>query len=241
MTSDIKKKSSNNVFYAMTGTGIAEFITLPVCAIKTNFQIGSSTIPETVKLIYQKGGIRAFYTASIPAIASQMFSTTSKYTIYRYLEDKKYPNSNKVFNGLAAGIISSLFTHPWDFFRVHLQSHKPVIPVLKKEGISVLYRGYSKSFLKVSVSSSLFFPVFDFVNEKSHNALFASFCASVIGTTFLQPLDYLKIRHIYGTSLYSSWNPLTYYRGFSLNLLRIVPHFMITMTIIDFMKKKFDK
>jgi len=54
----------------------------------------------------------------------------------------------------------------------------------------------------------------------------------------MHPVDYLKTRHMAGLNLYSGWNPLIYYRGLSINLMRIVPHFMITMGVIEWMKEE---
>ena len=67
----------------------------------------------------------------------------------------------------------------------------------------------------------------------TENAISASFMSAIISTTIMHPIDYLKTRHIYGLPLYSGFNPFNYYKGLALNLARIVPHFVITMTTID--------
>ena len=65
--------------------------------------------------------------------------------------------------------------------------------------------------------------------------------AALTSTIIIQPLDYLKTRHIYGQSLYEGGfkNLSSYYKGLSLNLMRIVPHFMITMLMIEYLKVKY--
>jgi hypothetical protein len=243
--------ATQNLYYAAIGTSLAEIVTLPVCTLKTNFQNGSSkSIVETAKSMYISGGIKMFYRASYPAVVSQVFSTSSKYVLYRYLDENSilvnksdkscsqiHNFSCKVLNGMTAGIMSSLITHPVDTIKIHMQMNTPFVPQLKIHGLKLFYRGYSKTLSKICVSSSLFFPLYDFCNEKIHNPIIASAISASIATTLMQPLDYLKTRHIYGSVLYQGWNPLIYYKGLSLNLARTVPHFIIVMTTIDFLKK----
>ena len=170
--------------------------------------------------------------ASIPAISGQVFSTSSKYVIYRYLEDHKY--NNKFANGCIAGIISSIITHPLDVIKIHVQMRTPFISELKHNGLSLFYRGYSKTLSKVCVASSLFFPLNDTYLQMTENALVASFYSAVTSTIIMHPVDYLKVRHIYGLPLYDSkLNIISYYKGIGINLMRTVPHFMIVMSIID--------
>ena len=149
----------SDIINSMTTTGIAEIMTLPICTLKTNYQNTNQLPMSTVaKNIYNNGGIMAFYRASPAAIGSQIFSTSSKYFLYRFLENKQYPYTNKVFNGMIAGLISSLMTHPIDSIKIHLQMNSSFIEAVKKNGPMLFYRGYSKSFTKTLVSSSLFFP-----------------------------------------------------------------------------------
>lgn len=108
-------------------------------------------------------------------------------------------------------------------------------PEFKNHGFKLLYRGYSKSFSKTCIGSSLFFPVYDYANNKFNSPLYASLFSAVISTLIIHPVDYLKTRHVYGLPIYQGWHPSIYYKGLSLNLMRIVPHFMIVMTTIDYL------
>ena len=65
-----------------------------------------------------------------------------------------------MINGSLAGISSSVFTHPIEFIKIHKQMNKSIIGEIKIHGFGVLYRGYSKSFTKAAVGSSLFLPLF---------------------------------------------------------------------------------
>lgn len=216
---------------SVIATGVAEFLTLPICTCKTVYQNSNhNSIKYTVNDIYSRLGIKGFYQASLPAISSQIFSTSSKYVLYRKLESSKVLSDNKFINGAISGVVSSLFTHPLDFIRVHWQMNAD----FQVKHFDALYRGYSKTFSKVIVGSSLFFPLTDLAKTKTDNIILASLLSGIVSTIVIQPIDYLKTRHIYGLSLYSE-SP---YKGLSLNLLRVVPHFMIVMTCIDFLDKK---
>lgn len=232
--------SLNNFYSSLIGTGIAEIITLPICTLKTNFQNSNhQSIKELTKKIYLKHGIKAFYNASFPAIAGQMISTSTKYTIYKYLtSNEKNPIKNRFVNGMIGGITSSLMTHPLDVIKVHLQMNYNFTSELKKEGFKLFYRGYSKTFTKIAISSSCFFPIYDTIFDKIPNPLISSTVSGFISAIIMHPVDYLKTRHMSGKPLYQGYNPLVYYKGLTLNLLRIVPHFIITMTIIEYLKEK---
>ena len=129
---------------------------------------------------------------------------------------------------MTAGLISSLATHPMDVARVHLQMGQSMPGRFK-----MYYRGYSKTFAKIAISSSLFFPLYDTFREHIRNPTLSAMASSTVATVLIHPVDYLKTRHMAGLSLYNGFNPITYYRGICLNLARIVPHFMITMSIIE--------
>lgn len=220
-------------------TIVAEIITLPICTFKTNYQNNSTlSMQQCLKNIYMKNGISGFYKASVPAIMSQTYSTSSKYFLFRFFENKNYPYTNKMINGIISGILTSLITHPIDNIKIHLQMNDSFMCKLRENGFGLFYRGYSKSFGKTVISSSMFFPLYETLNEYFEKPVVSSMLTAIISTTIMQPLDFLKTRHIYGLSLYNGLNLQHYYRGLSLNLMRIVPHFVITMTTIDFLNKK---
>ncbi|SNW62260.1 Mitochondrial carrier protein [Orpheovirus IHUMI-LCC2] len=251
MTQDKRSINYKHLLYSAFGTSLAEIITLPICTIKTNYQNNNSnSIIRTTKDIYNSGGYKAFWKASTPGIISQTISTSSKYFIYRNLEDKKikyYPFPevemwNKFINGLCAGVVSTVFTHPVDHFKIHLQMSQSVSTIVEniknseEGGFKRLYRGYSKSITKVLFSSGFFFPLFEFYKEKTNSAVISSALSAFTSTIIMHPIDYLKTRHIYGQKLFQGLNPLIYYRGLGLNLLRIVPHFCIVMTTVDYLQ-----
>lgn len=220
-------------------TVAAELFTLPICTVKTNYQNSKSpTIRHTVKTLYGQGGIKNFFQASIPAIASQMLSTSSKYFLYRQFEQKNNPEHIwwiRTLNGSVSGLISSLVTHPMDTVKVHWQMGQDAPPLCRTN----YYRGYSKTLSKYCIGSALFFPLYDgFINSNVPPTL-ASFFTAVIATTVLQPIDYAKTRQIYGLEHLNKDSILrSYFRGVTLSYARVVPHFIITMSVIKALESK---
>ena len=230
--------ASSNLTNSAMAAGIAEIVTLPICTIKTNYQNTTGiTIKKTIKTMYRQGGVLSFFRAMGAAVSSQVFSTSLKYTIYRYLEDKNLKYSNKILNGMASGITASIFTHPIDFIKIHLQMNKSMLKTLKDDGVSSIYRGYSKTFLKSALGNSLYFPIYEYCNNIFDNVLYSSICSSVFATIIIHPVDYFRIRHIYNLPWFQGWHPKYFFKGLSLNLLRVVPHFVITMSLIDYLNK----
>ena len=219
---------NKNILSSALATGIAELVTLPICNVKTNFQNSNQDIRSVVSTIFKNDGIKGFYRASLPAILSQVISTSSKYTLYQYFGDNF--NTPKILNGLVSGILSSLVTHPLDFLKIHLQ-------MKTKPDLKLVYRGYSKSFGKIVIGSVLFFPLYDLIKERTGDPFSASFFSAMVSTVAMQPLDYLKVRHIYNQSFNHGWRVKKYYKGITLNLFRVVPHFMIVMVLTERFKK----
>lgn len=116
--------------------------------------------------------------------------------------------------------------------------HTPFRPEFNKYGFRLFYRGYSKTFTKSSIGSVCFFPLFDLFNTYIENASLSAMCSAVISTSIMQPIDYMKTRHIYGQPFRSGWSLRPYFKGLTLNLARVVPHFVITMTLIDWLKSR---
>lgn len=224
-----------NATSAAFATIVAEIATLPICTIKTNYQNTNLKISQCVQQIYSHHGIAGFYKASLVAIVSQTLSTTLKYTGYEVIKSK-YSDVSKPFIGLISGITSSIITHPIDVIKIHYQMQTPILPVIKENGLSLFYRGYSKTFAKVSISSMCFFPLYDKTREFTGNNFSAAFISAIISTTIMQPVDYMKVRHIYGLTFTNN-----YFKGLSLNLARVVPHFVITMITVEQMKELINK
>ncbi|SPN79685.1 Mitochondrial carrier-like protein [Brazilian cedratvirus IHUMI] len=214
-----------HIVACIIASSVAEITTLPICTLKTNLQNKSQrSIPHIIKSIYRKHGIRGFYNSSLWAVSSQVFSTTSKYYLYRRLQENV---PNRFLAGGLSGLLASLLTHPLDVIKVHAQMHKSFCKQLYEVGPKIFYRGYSKTLSKSTLGSVLYLPLFDLFDQRLQNPALSSVCSAIISCTLLQPLDYMKTRQVFGKDV-----PPLYFRGLSLNLLRVVPHFCITMSLI---------
>jgi len=205
---------------------LAELITLPLSTIKTNLQnSNTNSIVEISRNIMTTRGIRGFFASGIPTLITPIVSKSTKYIIYKTLDTMEdYPIKNKFINGLTTGVITSIVTHPLDFIKVHLQMNKPII-------LRNVYRGYSKTLLKVSISTTLLFPLYEYIS-KDNNQIASAIFSSFVVTTALQPLDYMKTRQIYGLG-----HGTQYFKGFGLNLMKKVPNFLITTCLLEEINK----
>ena len=214
---------------------IAEILTLPICTIKSNYQNNNSnSIIKTIKEINSRNGIKSFYSSSLPAISSQVTSISLRYTFYRELT-KKYGNENykKPIFGFISAISTTIITHPMDFYKINIQMNNDL-----KDSFKVIYRGYSKTLLKATISGTLFLPMYEYLSEKFGSKLYGSIITSVISTLLMHPLDYKKTLQIYGSKHKITMLDL-FTKGLHINLLRVVPHFTIFMISIDLLNKYF--
>ena len=230
-------------------TVIAEAVTFPVCTLKTRYQTANKSIRETLLSLAKEEGFRAFYKGIFPAVIGQTYSTSSKYFFYRYLDNRLqatgHKNVDRVVNSVAGGILATTITHPLDVLKVRMQvagiANRPIF----ERGLgfpgtftTFLYLGYTKTISKSFVGGCLFFPLYDAFMDKTKNPLTSSVSTAIVSTTILHPIDYLKTRQISKKSLYDGLDPRIYYKGFSLNLLRTVPHFTLTMTLTELFAQK---
>lgn len=243
----MEDKVYKHLISSAVATCIAEIATLPICTLKTTYQNTdkSTTIINTFKHMLKTNGIKGFYNASFWAMSSQILSTSSKYTLYRRIE-KEMPN--KFVAGATTGVISTLLTHPFDAIKIHFQMQTSFFQELKKHGVKLFYRGYSKTLTKGIIGTSLYLPLFDTINNKlqndhtNHNSFkttVAAMITGIVSTTLVHPIDYMKTRQVYGLKHFHRFTDFkNYFKGLSLNLMRVVPHFAITMTFIEIISKK---
>lgn len=235
-----------DLFHSAVATGCAEILTLPICTVKTNYQnTKARSVGDTIRTMYTEGGVRTFFRASGPALASQMFSTSSKYYIYRGLEEhynREGSALRRILHGICSGTACSLVTHPIDFVRVHWQMRAQAWKSVHENGFLTVYRGYRMTLGKVVLSSSIFFPLYEYLKiDHGCTPLTASGLTAVAGVTIMQPFDYSKTRMIYGLPHWTLqeagvYNMIRcYYRGVLLNYARVVPHFIIVMSLINWM------
>ena len=148
------KNNINNLISSSVGTCAAEILTLPICTTKTNYQkdLTQKSIVNVAKQIYKTKGVYGFFNSSFSAVGSQIVSTSSKYTFYQMIKNmrntEKHDIKNNIINGGCAGVLASIFSHPFDVVKIHHQTSESFIKSLKKNGPMLFYRGYSKSIYK---------------------------------------------------------------------------------------------
>lgn len=94
----------------------------------------------------QPSYLRQWRSKLIAKAILQVFSTSSKYFLYRYFEDQNWKYSNKVIYAIAGGgVITSLISHPVDAIKIHLQMNTSFWLQFKQLGPKIFYRGYNKT------------------------------------------------------------------------------------------------
>lgn len=233
-----------NCFSSCVGTLLAEIATLPACTVKTIYQNNKSlTIPETIRTIIKTQGTRGFFTASSPAIITQVLSTSSKFTLYEKIKQiRKTENSNWIdnsINGIISGLTGSLITHPFDVWKNFSQRNENYWVYLKNlsrqslgEFIKLgLYPGYTGSIGKNIALYSTLFPLNDWYKSKFDSVYISAPLTTLTVSLIVQPFDYYKVVKIAGNK------PSQPFRGFTLMLARNIPHFTITMCVADWIGK----
>lgn len=219
------------------GSACAEILTLPICTIKTIYQTQTNTKLTPLQIttnLYKTKGINGFFEASAHAIVSQVLSTSSKYYLYQVIKDyRQTPDSDIIsnsMNGGLGGLGGSLLSHPFDVWKNHSQRGQQLLNLHLK----TLYSGYSGTVIKNILLYSMLFPTHDFYKLHITNPLMATTLTSITCSLVTQPLDYYKTVLMSGNRFVGWTNP---YRGYSLMLSRTIPHFTISMTITDYIKK----
>lgn len=222
---------------SIIGSGCAEILTLPICTVKTIYQtnrLPNHSIKQIVSNIYLVHGLKGFFQASVPAIASQVLSTSSKYYLYHQIKELRQTEStdliNNSINGALGGVGGSLLSHPFDVWKNYLQRDQK----LSKLSVKILYSGYSGSLVKNIVLYSILFPTYDFYKLHTDNTVLAAIITTLTCSIVTQPVDYYKTVLMSGNKFTAWSNP---YKGFGLMVARSIPHFIISMSITDMIKK----
>lgn len=239
---DFQNYFKHHILIPAFSVGIAELCTLPICSLKSNYQNTNSNsaihtfknMTNVAKTEYNGNYFKVFYRASIPALISQVFSTTSKLALYNFFS---HYSDNLMLNGAISGICVSLITHPFDTIKIRDQLRTSILLFHEKNIIKNLYKGYSKTFVKTTVGGILFFPLFDKIKSLNFSLFQSAFISSVVSTCILHPFDYAKTRQCANLPWFSGYNPIVYMKGLHVSLLRIVPHFTISVSLIEYLRK----
>ena len=242
--------TSHDLIASVVAGLTSEFTVLPICTIQTVYQTQKNlnnsnrkNVYHITKDLYRAYGIRAFYNASVSAITSQMISTGSKFTLYKIIQRYRMTNdndlANNIINGGMAGITSILFTQPFDVVKNYHQRQLSILSDIKKNPL-IIYRGATQSITKSTILIASLYPVNDYCKTYIKNPALAALATTFIVSPIIHPFDLLKRRAMANEKLWMGFNPINYYRGLLVNLIRTTPHFIVTMVTIDHVKKIID-
>lgn len=220
----------SKILASSIGVSVAEILTLPICTIKTQYQQGSVvSIKDSIREIYNRSGILGFYRASVPAVSLQIFNSTYKVSMFETIRREYNLNSTK--NLIIAGMFSSvscvILVHPIDYLRACLQ-------VGNKPRLNNCYTGLSQALYKGFLAGGLYLPLRRILMEKYSDmeSWKIGIISAAVSTTIVQPFDYFK-NYLMTNKKGSVINLKKAYRGYSLNMARVIPHFVIMTEITD--------
>ena len=221
----ILEESANKAFkggIAGSSAMVLQVSTLMWLRTTMNYQYryGTSTI-QTIKFLYNNGGIKRFYRGYLPAVTigplSRFCDTASNAYIMKYLEDTNISTPIKTFFGSSTASLCRLSLMPIDAWKTSLQVEgKDGINLLKKRisnnGIKTLYNGSLASMSATFVGHYPWFLTYNLLNDNlplydsgiknlSRNA-FIGFNASVISDCCSNSLRIIKTtRQTYRTNI----------------------------------------
>lgn len=225
---------------------VSTFICNPFDVIRTNKQIGNK-INYNLSFLYR--GINTGL-VTIPAYWSIYFYS------YKQLNDKNRTQLSFV-NGYIASIISSTITCPLWFIRQKNQTVKDInfnfINHFKKRGIKPFYNGLGGTYI-LNASFLIQMPLYEKLklnNKLNHlikNETFKIFLitsfSKLISSCIFYPID--TIRAIKRESINNNYfdiiknlnkNPIKYYSGINIYLIRSIPYYATTFCTFEYFKK----
>lgn len=156
------------------GTVVARLPYVPAEVVSTRQIIqgrGGLGCLAITRLVYQEGGMAAFFRGFFPSCMVGMVGSTAwwwSYSTFRRFSQqhgysKEYPVAMDACAGLAAGCAGILLSHPFDTIKTRIMTSaqpKPIISeaisVLRKHGVTALYRGLAPSLYQTAFSSMVF-------------------------------------------------------------------------------------
>lgn len=114
------------------------------------------------------------------------------------------PTEHNVVGSAVAGLSSTLFGHPFDTVKAHLQTNSRLrssTQVVREIHAAGLFRGMGPPLFNAIVMNTVMFSVFDKVQAKCENPFAAGLVSGFATAMISTPTDYLKIQaQLHGTS-----------------------------------------
>lgn len=223
-------ESVNRIVSAAVGVSCAEIVTLPICTVKTIYQVENVSVKDCVSKI--KNNPLVLFKASIPAVLSQIYTSVYKFTIFNYFQQFFEKTWQLLLLGSCVSVSSLVVTHPLDYIRVSYQTNQKM--VLKE-----CFKGISPNTMKQTIAGAAYLPVRQSIknNFPELKSWQAGVIAAFIGTSLVHPFDYFKT-YLLGNAVGTKVNFSRPFRGLHLNLMRVIPHFVIMTEMSDYFYSK---
>lgn len=183
-------------FNACVSKFLTTFVTNPIVVVKTRFEIVGNnqytSIKDAVFSIYQKEGLRGFYTGILTTLIRDVPYAGIQYSGYKFFMDNyskyvlhgksPYESSTLIsFFGALSAFNAVLMTYPFDNLRVRLQCHdlasianlrfsglaSMIRQVYIEEGIRGYYVGFLPRLLKKVASSAVIWVLYENLRKDS--------------------------------------------------------------------------
>lgn len=250
-----KKNENNNKnvtlinFYCGLSSGIvSNFVCNPFDVVRINKQL-SNPIKWNISFL-SRGLMTGFIT--IPAFWSIYFDT------YERLKIKNYGNFS-VINGFIASNIASAITCPLFFIKLknQTQSDFNIISFYKQNGIKPFYTGLNQTLI-INGSFIIQMPFYEkfkenhkltqLINNDTLRIFIVSAVSKIIASCVFYPIDTIRAIQRANHKLTTlniisnlNKNPLKYYSGISVYLIRSIPYYTSTFCTFEYTKSTITK
>lgn len=229
----IKIINMDRLFSSILGASFAEIITFPICTIKTIYQVENKPVKDCISKL--KTNKYMIMKALYPSILTQIYSSTYKLCLFTQFQSCFEKTWQLLLLGSLISCSSLLVTHPLDYIKVSYQTNQNIT-------MKDCWKGISPNLMKQSLAGMFYLPVRQSIknNFPDLKSWQAGVATAIIGTTIVHPFDYFKT-YLLGNNIDSKIDIRKSYRGLHLNLLRVIPHFVIMTESSDYIYRKYFK
>jgi hypothetical protein len=222
------------------GGFVGVFCSHPFDTIKTKHQsnINNSSLMKTIKTT---NSIKLLYRGVIPPLWGIGLEKCISFGIYNNIKNiKLFKNyySNTAVSGILSGLCCTTIVTPIEKIKINLQNdnNSNIKQIIKKNGISNLYRGWSATFFREVPGYGIYFTTYELCKNNTSN--FKPYHSFIFGALsglnawlFIYPPDSIKtimqnenINFIQAANkIYDNYGIKGFYRGLSLGLFRAIP------------------
>tara|TARA_B100001093_G_scaffold306174_1_gene292211 strand:+ start:372 stop:1217 length:846 start_codon:yes stop_codon:yes gene_type:complete len=186
----------------------------------------------------------------------------------KFLDNKRANNYQRILFGSIAGIVATSFTHPIDVIKHRIMCYQDIntfqeatLDLLKdnKKGFQNLFKGYGSTVTSLVPFIAINFTIFDYLkNDMVNNKIIINpfitlsigATSALISQTLCYPLDTIRRRmqnkelaykngFDAATKIFKYEGYLSFYKGLSANIIRMVPNTAIRFTVFDYLINNF--